>query len=82
PPEWKKAVSRAQSVISGGGFPVSIATRVYDIEIPVEDAPPKKVRVTINLQDQGGDFPLEENAYGDAAKIVSIAGHNAAAHAL
>ncbi|MEI8313756.1 MAG: hypothetical protein WCH98_23680 [Verrucomicrobiota bacterium] len=77
PVDWKKAVGRAQSVISGSGVPVSIATRVYDIEIPVKDAPPIKVRVTINLQDQGGDFALQENVFGDAAKMVSLSGHKA-----
>jgi len=77
PVEWKKVISRSQSLLSGSGVPVSIATRVYDIEIPVKDAPPKKVRVTINLQDQGSDFPLQENVFGDAAKIISLAGHKA-----
>jgi len=78
PPEWKKAVSRGQSLLSGSGVPVSIATRVYDIEIPVKDAPPKKAQVTVNMQDQGSDFALVENSFGEAAKILSLFGHKAA----
>jgi len=78
PEGWKKLVGRSQTLLSGSGVPVSIATRAYGFEIPVPDAPPKKVRVTINLQDQGGDFPLQDNVFGESAKMISVDGHSAA----